>query len=78
VPGGAATGSSRAAAPSRSSADRDPAAIELSAGAMGRPGPQLDERIEQLAELGVTHVVVGAARPDQLASIGADLVARHG
>lgn len=57
---------------------RDPGAIELSAGAMGRPGPQLDERIEQLAELGVTHAVVGAARPDELGSFGADLVARYG
>ena len=90
-PGGAATGSSPPAGRSRSwptlfaivraeaeAAGRDPGAIELSTGAMGRPGPKLDERIEQLAELGVTHAVVGATRPDELADIGADLTARYG
>ena len=60
-------GSSRAAGRSTSSkemfaivraeaedAGRDPDAIELYSGG-GRPGPKLDARIEQLAEIGVTH-----------------------
>ena len=34
-------------------AGRDPDAIELYSGG-GRPGPKLDARIEQLAEIGVT------------------------
>ena len=59
-------------------AGRDPDAIELSTGAMGRPGPKLDERLAQLADLGVTHAVVGATRPDELAEFGADLTARYG
>jgi probable F420-dependent oxidoreductase len=56
-------------------AGRDPDAIELYSGG-GRPGPKLDERIEQLAAIGVTHMVVAAAPPDELPGIGADLVAR--
>lgn len=58
-------------------AGRDPDAIELYSGG-GRPGPKLDERIEQLAQLGVTHMVVAAAPPDELAGIGKDLIARFG
>ena len=46
--------------------------------AAGGPGPKLDARIEQLAEIGVTHIVVGAAPPDELPGIGADLVAKFG
>jgi probable F420-dependent oxidoreductase len=58
-------------------AGRDPDAIELYSGG-GRPGPKLDARIEQLAEIGVTTMVVGAAPPDELPGIGQDLVARFG
>ena len=58
-------------------AGRDPDAIELFSGG-GRPGPKLDARIEQLAEIGVTHVVLPAAPPDELPGIGADLVAKFG
>ena len=58
-------------------AGRDPDAIELYSGG-GRPGPKLDARIEQLAEIGVTHMVVGAAPPDELPGIGQDLVSRFG
>lgn len=56
---------------------RDPDAIELYSGG-GRPGPKLDARIEQLAGIGVTHMVLPAAPPDELPAIGADLVARFG
>jgi probable F420-dependent oxidoreductase len=56
---------------------RDPDAIELYSGG-GRPGPKLDARIEQLTELGVTHLVVPAAPADELAEIGRDLVQRFG
>jgi probable F420-dependent oxidoreductase len=58
-------------------AGRDPAAIELYSGG-GRSGPKLDERIEQLGEIGVTHVVVPAAPPGELPGIGQDLVGRFG
>ncbi len=58
-------------------AGRDADAIELYSGG-GRPGPKLDARIEQLAGIGVSHVVLPAAPPDELAGIGADLVARFG
>ena len=58
-------------------AGRDPDAIELFSGG-GRPGPKLDARIEQLAEIGVTHVVLPAAPPDELPGIGAELVAKFG
>jgi len=56
---------------------RDPDAIELYSGG-GRPGPKLDARIEQLAAIGVTHVVLPAAPADELPGIGADLVAKFG
>lgn len=58
-------------------AGRDPDAIELLSGGM-RPGPKLDARIEQLAEIGVSHIVLPAAPPDELPGIGQDLVARFG
>lgn len=57
---------------------RDPAELELLAMAGGKPGPKLDERIERLAELGVTHTIVPAYRPDTLRDVGADLVGRFG
>ncbi len=53
---------------------RDPDELQLIAGAMARPGPQLDERIEQLAAIGVTHAIVPTFPPDQLADIGRQLV----
>jgi probable F420-dependent oxidoreductase len=56
---------------------RDPDSIELYCGG-GRPGPKLDARIEQLAELGVSQVVVPAAPADELTGIGEDLVGRYG
>ena len=58
-------------------AGRDPDAIELFSGG-GRPGPKLDARIEQLAEIGVSHLVLPAFPPDELRDIGADLVSRFG
>ena len=53
--------------------DRDPDAIEMIAGAGAPPGPKLDERIEQLAAIGVTHAIVPTFRPDQLEEIGRSL-----
>ena len=58
-------------------AGRDPDDIALYSGG-NRPGPKLDARVEQLAELGVTHVVVPALPADELADAGRDLVARFG
>ena len=58
-------------------AGRDPDAIELYSGG-GRPGPKLDARIEELAGIGVTHVVLPALPPDELTGVGADLVGRFG
>lgn len=57
---------------------RDPGEVERYAMAMGKPGPGLDRRIEQLAELGVSEVAVSAFRPDTLADIGRDLTSRYG
>ena len=57
---------------------RDPSEIERYAMAGGKPGPGLDQRIEQLAEIGVSEVVIPAFRPDTLADIGTDLVTRYG
>jgi probable F420-dependent oxidoreductase len=59
-------------------AGRDPDAIELIAGAMAPPGPKLDERIQQMEELGFTHAIVPTFRPDQLADIGRSLVSSYG
>jgi len=61
-----------------SASGRDPAEVTLYASAAGRPGPKLDERIERLAELGVTEAIVGAAPPDQLADLGRELTERYG
>jgi probable F420-dependent oxidoreductase len=55
---------------------RDPADVQLIAMAGGKPGPGLDARIEQLAELGVSHTIVPAYRPDSLTEIGRDLTSR--
>ena len=57
---------------------RDPSEIERYAMAGGKPGPGLDQRIEQLAEIGVSEVVIPAFRPDTLGDIGKDLVRRYG
>lgn len=57
---------------------RDPDAIELIASAAAPPGPKLDERIEQLAELGVTQAIVPTFRPDQLVDIGRSLNSTYG
>ena len=58
-------------------AGRDPEAVDLYCGG-SRPGPKLDTRIEQLAELGVSHIVVPALPADELAGAGEDLVRRFG
>ena len=58
-------------------AGRDPDAIDSTAAA-GRPGPKLDARIEQLAEIGVTHDRAPAPPADELTGVGEDLVARFG
>lgn len=55
---------------------RDPNEIERIAMTGGKPGPQLDERIEKLAELGVSHVILPAFRPDTLTDVGKDLTTR--
>jgi len=57
---------------------RDPDSIEMIAGAGAPPGPKLDARIEQLAEIGVTHAIVPTFRPDALAEIGQSLNATYG
>jgi hypothetical protein len=57
---------------------RDPDAIAIYAGGAGKPGPALDSRIEALAALGVSQVILPAFAPDRLADIGSDLVARFG
>ncbi len=56
---------------------RDPDAIEMLAGAGAPPGPKLDERIEQLAELGVTQAIVPTFPPDRLADVGRTLNASY-
>ncbi len=57
---------------------RDPDAIELIAGAFAPPGPALDERIERLTEIGVTHGIVPTFPPDKLADIGKTLTSTYG
>ncbi len=56
---------------------RDPDAIELIAGAMARPGDDLDRRIEELAEMGVTQAILPAYPAEVLATMGAEIVAKH-
>lgn len=57
---------------------RDPDAIELITGVAAPPGPKLDEQVERLSELGVTHGIVPTFRPDELADIGRSLNASYG
>jgi probable F420-dependent oxidoreductase len=61
-----------------SKAGRDGSAIPIYAMAMNKPGSSLDRRIEELAGVGVSQVIVPTYRPDALADIGRDLVARFG
>jgi len=58
-------------------AGRDPSSIELIAGG-GRPGDETYARIEALAKLGVSRVVVPAMTPDRLDSAGHALAERFG
>jgi probable F420-dependent oxidoreductase len=57
---------------------RDPGSVQIIAGAMAAPGAKLDERIEQLAGIGVSHAIVPTFPPDQLAEIGQTLNATYG
>lgn len=57
---------------------RDGDAIPIYAMAMNKPGSALDRRIDELAAVGVSQVILPTYRPDALASIGQDLVARFG
>jgi probable F420-dependent oxidoreductase len=59
-------------------AGRDGSTIPIYAMAMNKPGSSLDRRIEELAEVGVSQVILPTYRPDALADIGRDLVARFG
>ena len=52
--------------------------VLIIAGAMAAPGPKLDERIEQLTGIGVSHAIVPTFPPDQLAEIGQTLHATYG
>jgi probable F420-dependent oxidoreductase len=57
---------------------RDPNSIQIIAGGGASPGPKLDERIERLAGIGVTHAIMPTFPPDQLADIGRSLNATYG
>lgn len=57
---------------------RDPSEIRLLAMAGSKPGPDLDARIERLAELGVTETIIPAYRPATLTDVGRDLTSRYG
>jgi glucuronate isomerase len=46
--------------------------------AMNKPGSSLDRRIEELADIGVSQVVLPTYRPDALGDIARDLVTRYG
>lgn len=59
-------------------AGRDPDAIEMIAGAGAPPGPKLDERIERLAEIGVTHAILPTFPPDKLADIATAITTQYG
>jgi probable F420-dependent oxidoreductase len=59
-------------------AGRDPAAIEVIAGAGAPPGDALDRRLEALAEMGVHQAILPPHRPDHLAELGTDLTRRFG
>jgi probable F420-dependent oxidoreductase len=60
-------------------AGRDPDSVELTGGAMGgRDADATARRIDELAALGVTRVVIGAAKPNRLADIAGGLRDRFG
>jgi probable F420-dependent oxidoreductase len=51
-------------------AGRDPDAVELTSGAMGgRDADSVARRIDELAALGVTRVILGASKPNRLAEV---------
>lgn len=54
-------------------AGRDPASVELIAGAIGAPGPGLDDYVEQLAAIGVTQAIVPPFGADTLVDVGRHL-----
>ncbi|RLE22756.1 MAG: LLM class F420-dependent oxidoreductase, partial [Actinobacteria bacterium] len=58
--------------------DRDPDSIQLIAGGGAPPGPKLDERIEKLTAIGVTHAIMPTFPPDKLADIGRSLNSTYG
>jgi probable F420-dependent oxidoreductase len=58
--------------------DRDGDAIPVYAMATGKPGDSMYARIDQLAALGVTQVIVPAYSPSRLVGIGEELRARFG
>jgi probable F420-dependent oxidoreductase len=59
-------------------AGRDGDAIPIYAMAMNKPGPDLDARIESLADVGVSQVILPTFRPDMLGDVGRDLAGRFG
>lgn len=59
-------------------AGRDGEAIPVYAMAMGKPGADLDARIESLAEVGVSQTILPTFNPRSLADIARDLVGRFG
>lgn len=59
-----------------STAGRDGSAIPVYAMAIGKPGDAMYARIEELAAVGVSQVIVPTYRPEVLADIGQDLAAR--
>ena len=59
-------------------AGRDGDAMPVYAMAMSKPGPGLDSRIESLAAVGVSQVILPTFRPDALGDIARDLLSRFG
>ncbi len=58
-------------------AGRDPAAVELTGGAMGgRDADATARRIEELAAMGATRVILGSSKPNRLAEV-ADGLREH-
>ncbi len=59
-------------------AGRDPSSIELSAGGGGRNVDEILARAQQLADLGVTRMLMPGAPPDKLVALGESLRDRLG
>jgi hypothetical protein len=59
-------------------AGRDPDAVELTAGAMGGHADATARRIDELIAMGVSRVIVGAAKPNGLAEVADGLRDRFG